>query len=434
MKILAILIILILSALKPAKVYGSEMYVKGDGAYTAGVQVYCEAKDKGEVTPTPTQAPTKTLTPIPTPAIEKPDEKKSGSSEELPWWFKFLRIADNTKEKITEKITEKIIEREKSNQPGGTYYTTATSEKKSTAEPANLAKISYETTRANTGTSKKTATSTVSRVNTAPVPTPVIEDKKEEELKDQIDYRRMHEAWDRIRALKTPHEFYKNPITPIKNMQPETEREALVIEEVEPEEIQEVAPDVKEEEIVEIKEEKKELFTPFVVRLIWIGSVALLLIVLLILSGIFHLLYRIKNALSRKRPEIYGVLTDVDQPFVKIVNENRSRDYELMQSQIAGCERDGFSREEMFNRFKESGFKTLLPLGTLMSIQTGGADDGKCRDNLYPSDAALKEAVCTEKDFSVKVTFYCKKAHFEESLRFAAPKERKEDVQNRDDG
>ena len=184
MKILAILIILILSALKPAKVYGSEMYVKGDGAYTAGVQVYCEAKDKGEVTPTPTQAPTKTPTPIPTPAIEKPDEKKSGSSEELPWWFKFLRIADNTKEKITEKITEKIIEREKSNQPGGTYYTTATSEKKSTAEPANLAKISYETTRANTGTSKKTATSTVSRVNTAPVPTPVIEDKKEEELKE----------------------------------------------------------------------------------------------------------------------------------------------------------------------------------------------------------------------------------------------------------
>lgn len=275
--------------------------------------------------------------------------------------------------------------------------------------------------------SQEPVVSTSYKASAPPVESPELELFKdgEESEEDNRDFEKIKAKWDEVRALKTPNEFYGNGTVPIiysDNLDQEGQEymEALILEEeakeealsepVEAESAEDEDIEVKDEEIDESKEApfyKQPWFFNLLKALI-----ALAIIATLVICAIkFNLWYAFINSRSKKnRVLVRGVITDEDNRYISIINSKKSSEYNPIQAEIT----EGLKRNEDFGEIKEriiqSGFKTLLPLGTVMNVAIFDEMGQQTITNLIPEDKEVEKIISENNGSKINVRYLCEKA------------------------
>ncbi len=432
-----------ISILCCSSVFAGEMSYSDQETHRAGVTVYCTVEKKGDdiVTPTPTPTPTPkptktprpTRTPTPTPKPTATPTPRPKDEDDLPWWFKYLRrVSDDDKSErggdttinyyyYTSPAAQKETQTTIPSQPQTAVKTADTASSKTTTAAGS------KTLTTGGSAAVKTPTPTP-KPSTTPkaVPTPVV--KKPDEGKGydlEEARRRMIEA--QIRFI--PNEYYHNGAKPIPTPSPtpvplKDKKESPAVTPTltpTPEPVEYSAPE-------KIEEKKKEPW--YKSTLFWFiagGGLLLLLFVLLIVMAVKNNWAYKKENRKRKgeRPTIAGLLTDEDSDYIDLVIPKGEGKYSVLQNEINRAKKDKVGADELYSRLWESGYKTILPLGTTMVITVYDDNEKHSSGEMRPKDDVILEWLNENEGKKVKVSFSCEKAKFEDTLVYelAMPEE-----------
>lgn len=418
-------IVIMIFSLFPLCAYASEYDLEGGLVHKESVEVWCDARDLSQDLPKPTASPTPTVFPKPT----APPEKEWKGSKEAPWWAKLIeelakrksteKITEKVTERVTEKITEKVSGTSSAASPSssGTYYPNSSvkenpSVKTPSSPVANLARNDYESRKSRTSVGNVTPAMTY------------VTGEPESTQDSLIDHKKMHDAWDAVRAKYIPNEYYKNGAKPIPSKpervagEDEAPEELIIEEKIEQDEF--IGPVIEPEEaqIVEIKEEKIPFYKTKAFRYgIMFLLIALALWILLLIAHKTGLWYMLANKIhKKKRPQIMGVLTDEDNWFIDIIEPKKADEYRLLQNEVNKSVKNKESADELYERLKEGGFKTRLPYKTLMSVSVYEDSGNVSTEDMVPSDTAILDLLHENEGRKVKLRFLCEKAGLDETV------------------